>query len=59
MEKECYEERRGGGYKQREKRRKLEAKTKLYQSSLAQYMVQTIPGTLFCREKDPAAGSAT
>ena len=31
-----YEERRGGGYKQRETRRKLEEKPKLQQSSLGQ-----------------------
>jgi len=43
MKQATYEERRGGGYRQLEKRRKLEEKAKLQQSSLAQYMVLKPP----------------
>ena len=41
--KQGSDERKGGGYLQLEKRRKLEEKAKLQQSSLAQYMVRKPP----------------
>jgi len=39
MLKRCADERLGGGYLQREKRRNLKANAELQQSSLAQYLV--------------------
>jgi hypothetical protein len=43
MLKPSYEERKGGGYKQLEKRRKIEEQAQLQTSSLAQYMVLKPP----------------
>jgi len=39
MQGQCDDERKGGGYKQREKRRALEEKQKLQKSHLAKYLV--------------------
>ena len=43
FKKPSYEERKGGGYKQLEKRRKVEEQAQLQTSSLAQYMVLKPP----------------